>query len=128
MLSRKGLAWCTLHLRKTIIGAPGQDGFEVSSDKTSYKAVAGTQSDHLSLIPDQSLFLCLNKIFAFSHQSTYHSPIIHSFPTSLLVLATDKQMEVTAPVWIYAPPSERNSALEPKPMACISYYCKTAIW
>lgn len=124
----KGLAWCTLHLRKITTGVPGQDGFEVSSGKTSYKAVAGTQSDNLNLIPDQSLFLCLNKILAFSHQSTYHSLIIHSFPTSILVLAMGKQMQVTAPVWIYVPPSERNSALEPKPMTCISYYCKTAIW
>ena len=29
--------------------------------------------ENLSLIPDQSLFLCLNKILTFSHQSTHHS-------------------------------------------------------
>lgn len=125
---KEEVAWCTLHLRKAIMGALGQDAFEVPSDKTSYKAIVGTQSENLSLIPDQSLFLCLSKVFAFSHQSTYHSSTTHSVPTSLLVLAMGKQMEVTAPVWTYVPPSECNSELEPKLMTCISYYCKMAIW
>lgn len=90
MVSSKGLPWLSLHLKKITVGAAAQDGFEGTGSKTSYKAAAGAQArDHLSLIPDQSFFSCLNKILAFSHQSTHRSftritrPIlVHTDPNS----------------------------------------------
>lgn len=75
MISSKGLAWLSLHLRRATGGAAGRDSFEVTGGKTCYQAAAGAQvRDNLSLIPDQSWPLYVNKILAFSHRSTYQSP------------------------------------------------------
>lgn len=55
MISSKGLAWLSLHLRRATGGAAGQDSFEVTGGKICYQAAAGAQvRDNLSLIPDQS--------------------------------------------------------------------------
>ena len=72
---KQGTDMVVLASQEDHCGAAGQDGFEVTSAKTSYKVVTGDQvRGNLSMIPDQSLFLYLNNIFAFSHQTIYHSP------------------------------------------------------
>lgn len=65
---KQGTDMAVLPCQEDHCGAAGQDGFEGTGAKTTYKVVTGAQvRGNLSMISDQSLFLYLNKIFAFSH-------------------------------------------------------------